>query len=305
MPYTSNRRQFIQLATVLMASSFYPISTRANNVIVRPIPSSGELLPVIGMGSSQTFDVKLTEQLREQLTETLEIFFNMGGSLIDSSPMYGSAESVVGELLSRLNGDNKFFAATKVWTKGKEQGIEQMRQSIKRMRVPKFDLIQIHNLSDWKTQLQTLKQWKRDGKVRYIGITTSHKQKHAEVAAVMRNEAIDFVQFSYNINNRLAEEKLLPLAQERSIATVINRPYQMAQLFEKSKGKPLPELATEIDCQSWAQFYLKFILAHPAVTCIIPATSKPKHMRDNMGAGLGAVPNEEQRQQMLKVFHSL
>ncbi len=305
MNYLSNRRRFLQDSATLALASLLPATSFASSAITRAIPSSGEMLPVIGMGSSRTFDVDLTPKLRKQLQEVLSIFFTSGGTLVDSSPMYGRAESVLGALHPSVKGSEKMFAATKVWTEGKDKGIAQMQQSMERMAVPAFDLIQVHNLVDWKTQLNTLKKWKTEGKVRYIGITTSHRQKHSEIAAVMRSEPIDFVQFSYNIENRLAEERLLPLAQERGIATLINRPYQMGTLFKKSKAKALPDLARELGCESWGQFYLKFILSHPAVTCLIPATAKPRHMRDNMAAGFGPVPNAKQREDMLVIYHSL
>lgn len=305
MIYRPSRRQFLQLSSALALSGLLPAPSSASNAITRPIPSSGERLPVIGMGSSRTFDVDLTPQLSAQLQEVLKLFFSSGGTLIDSSPMYGRAESVIGSLHPLAGGSKNMFAATKVWTKGEREGIAQMQQSVARMAVSTFDLIQVHNLVDWKTQLKTLLEWKKQGRVRYTGITTSHRQKHGELEAIMRNEPIDFVQFSYNIENRLAEERLLPLAQQRGIATLINRPYQMGKLFKKSKGKQLPDLAPELDCTSWGQFYLKFVIAHPAVTCLIPATAKAKHMRDNMGAGFGAVPSARQREQMLSIYHSL
>jgi len=303
--YRPNRRRFLQHSATLALASALPAQSLASNAIKRAIPSSGQMLPVIGMGSSRTFDVELTETLRKQLQQVLSIFFSSGGTVVDSSPMYGRAESVLGTLHHSVQGSGQMFAATKVWTEGKDEGIAQMQQSMQRMAVPVFDLIQVHNLVDWQTQLSTLQNWKAQNKVGYIGITTSHRQKHNEIEAVMRNEAIDFVQFSYNIENRLAEERLLPLAQERGIATLINRPYQMGKLFRKSNSKALPDLARELDCETWGQFYLKFVLAHPAVTCLIPATAKPKHMRDNMGAGFGAVPNAKQREEMLRIYHSL
>tara|TARA_B110000444_G_scaffold255581_1_gene290233 strand:+ start:1060 stop:1977 length:918 start_codon:yes stop_codon:yes gene_type:complete len=305
MNYLANRRRFIKHSTILALGSALSRHSLASNTLKRIIPSSGEMLPVIGMGSSRTFDVQLTATLRTQLKQVLSIFFSSGGALVDSSPMYGLAEMVLGTLHPSVQGSSQMFGATKVWTEGKNEGIAQMQQSMERMAVTAFDLIQVHNLVDWKTQLSTLQNWKGKNKVRYIGITTSHRQKHNEVEAVMRNEAIDFVQFSYNIENRQAEERLLPLAQERGIATLINRPYQMGKLFKKSKNKALPDLAQELNCESWGQFYLKFILAHPAVTCLIPATAKPSHMRDNMGAGFGAVPGTRQREEMLRIYHSL
>ncbi len=274
-------------------------------VITRSIPSSGELLPVIGMGSSRTFDVAPNSQMIAQLTEVVRLFFAGHGAMIDSSPMYGQAESALGAVLEKLGMPQALFAATKVWTYGTEAGIEQMQESSRRMRVPAFDLMQIHNLRDWKLHLPTLRRWKEEGKIRYLGITTSHQRYHPELEEIMRTEALDFVQFSYNIENRLAEERLLPIAADRGIATIINRPYQRGALFAKSRGRALPTLAQELGCESWVQFYLKWIIGHPAVTVLIPATSKPKHMRDNMGANVGQVPDFTQRAEMLKIFEGL
>jgi diketogulonate reductase-like aldo/keto reductase len=281
------------------------LSAGKNAPITRGIPSSGEQLPVMGMGSSRTFDVPSGSGELNQLIEVVRAFFAGRGSLIDSSPMYGNAESVLGQVLAALDDTGKLFAATKVWIDGKQAGIEQMRESSRRMQVPVFDLMQIHNLRDWQLHLATLKRWKSEGKIRYLGITTSHQRFHSELEAIMRKEALDFVQFSYNIENRTAEERLLPLAADRGIATLINRPYQRGSLFARSRGKPLPPLAAELGCQSWGQFYLKFIIGHPAATCLIPATAKPHHMVDNMGANFGPVPDEGQRQEMIRIFESL
>lgn len=284
-----------------------PIVETANSstLIQRPIPSSGELLPVIGMGTSRTFDTPADADTLANLTQVMNSFFAGGGSIIDSSPMYGEAESRVGDVLRQLPQPPKVFAATKVWTTGKTEGIEQMQTSAKRMGVEQFDLIAVHNLKDWKTQLKTLTQWKDQGKVRYIGITTSHGRNHSELLELMRTQALDFVQFSYNIEDRSAEKALLPLARERGIATMINRPYQRGSLFAKSRDQELPSLATDLDCDSWGQFYLKFILGHPAVTSIIPATSSLKHMVDNMKANFGRLPDEQQRLEMLRIFKNL
>jgi len=219
--------------------------------------------------------------------------------------MYGNAETRVGDVLRAMPDRPPLFAATKVWTTGEARGIAQMEESARRMDVKLFDLIAVHNLVDWETQLATLKRWKAAGKVRYIGITTSHGRNHEELMQVMRSEPLDFVQFSYNIEDREAEQALLPLAQDRGIATMINRPYQLGALFGKSHDHPLPALAAELDCSSWAQFYLKYIIGHPAVTCIIPATANPAHMADNMLANYGRVPDAAQREEMLRIYESL
>jgi diketogulonate reductase-like aldo/keto reductase len=273
--------------------------------ITRPIPSSGEALPVIGMGTSRTFDTGRDAASLEALGEVMQVFIDGGGTVVDSSPMYGNAESRVGDVLRSMPQRPQLFEATKVWTTGREAGIAQMEESARRMDVERFDLIAVHNLQDWRTHLKTLKGWKDEGRVRYIGITTSHGRSHDEFLNVMRTEPIDFVQFSYNIEDRVAERELLPVAQERGIATMINRPYQRGSLFGKTRDAELPAVAAELGCESWGQFFLKFILAHPAVTCIIPATSKPHHMRDNMGANFGPVPDAAQRDEMLRVFQDL
>ncbi len=301
-----NRRNFLHCsAGILMASRVAPALGATRKLITRAIPSSGESLPVMGMGSSRTFDVHMDEAVRENLTEVMRVFFAMQGTLVDSSPMYGAAESVLGEVISRLPAKDKLFAATKVWTYGKEDGIAQMQESGRRMGVRAFDLMQIHNLRDWQVQLATLRQWKEQGRIRYLGITTSHQRSHSELEQIMRTEQLDFVQFSYNIDNRLAEERLLPIAADRGIATLINRPFQRGALFRRSKGEPLPELARELECESWGQFFLKFIIGHPAVTCLIPATAKVHHMEDNMGANFGPVPDDAQRREMLKIYQAL
>jgi len=306
------RRQILQFGATILALPFGNLLAKGNSpdastlaLIQRKIPSSGELLPVIGMGTSRTFDTANDPESLAKLAAVINAFFAGNGMVIDSSPMYGEAESRVGDVLRNIKNHPRVFAATKVWTTGREQGIAAMQESARRMNVQHFDLIGVHNLVDWKTQLNTLKEWKNEGKVRYIGITTSHGRDHDEFLEVMRKEPIDFAQFSYNIGNRTAEKDILPLAQDRGIATMINRPYQRGSLFQASKGKALPALAKDIDCTSWGQFYLKFILGHPAVTCIIPATSKPHHMVDNMQANFGRAPDQAQRKEMLNIFNNL
>ena len=273
--------------------------------LTRPIPSSGELLPVLGMGTSRTFDTPADSDSLARLAAVMQAFFAGGGKVIDSSPMYGEAESRVGDILRASENRPELFAATKVWTEGREEGISQMSESARRMHVDAFDLIAVHNLVDWQVQLETLQRWKAEGKVRYIGITTSHGRNHEELLQIMSARPLDFVQFSYNIEDRSAEERLLPMAQDRGIATMINRPYQRGSLFGRSRRAPLPEVAKDIVASSWAQFYLKFIIGHPATTCVIPATSSLGHMQDNMKANFGPVPDQLQRAEMLRVFQSL
>jgi diketogulonate reductase-like aldo/keto reductase len=301
------RRKVLKLSAGLLAA--HSLGLRASEpqpaLIQRTIPASGELLPAMGMGTSRTFDTAGDPESLGKLAEIMRILFERGGKVIDSSPMYGEAESRVGDILRAADTPPDLFSATKVWTTGREQGIAQMDKSARRMNVERFDLIAVHNLVDWQTQLATLKEWKEAGKVRYIGITTSHGRDHEQFLEVMRSEPLDFVQFSYNIQDRVAEQQLLPLAAERGIATMINRPFQRGALFSKTRSRELPTLAADIDCESWAQFFLKFILAHPAVTCIIPATSKVHHMEDNMGAGFGRAPDAAQREDMLQIFQTL
>ena len=301
-----NRRTFIMTAAAAAGTLLVPErpAAQSRTAIQRDIPSSGERLPAIGMGTSETFDVGSAPEARAELTEVLKSFFDNGGTVIDTSPMYGRAEAVVGELLKAMQYRGPLFAATKVWIDGRNPGIEQMQTSMQLMGVEVMDLMQIHNLRDWKTHLPTLRQWKEQGRIRYIGITTSHGRSHSELEQIMRTQSLDFVQFSYSLDNRRAEERLLPLAADRGIATLINRPFERGDMFRKTKGKPLPGWSAEFDCRTWAQFFLKFILAHPAVTCVIPATAKLPHMQDNMGAGFGRVPDANLRGKMLEYYNS-
>lgn len=302
------RRSFLQTAGTLSAGiAVMPkvLFGETARAISRPIPSSGESIPVIGMGTSRTFDAGDDPVVRQNLREVLQTFFDNGGAVIDSSPMYGSAETVVGDLLKSISNKETLFAATKVWTYGKQNGIKQMHESMRRMGVNVMDLMQIHNLRDWKIHLPTLRQWKEEGKIRYIGITTSHGRSHAELEQILRSEPLDFVQFTYSIGNRTVEDRLIPLAADRGVATLINRPFQRGELFQRVKGKSLPDWSTEFDCRSWGQFFLKFIVSHPAVTCVIPATSKVHHMQDNMSAGFGRLPTKAMRRRMLNTFEAL
>ena len=301
------RRQFVKTLAAGVGLPFISPRLFAGEkvAIKKPIPSSGELLPVIGMGSSRTFDIYDDTEMLNKLLKVLQAFFDNGGSLIDSSPMYGSSEEVIGKLLKKANNKDSLFSATKVWIDGQKEGVVQMKNSMKLWGVNKFDLMQIHNLRDWEVHLETLRNWKAAGKIRYIGITTSHGRFHDELETILENETFDFVQFSYNIANRDVERRLLPIAKERGIATLINRPYQRGSLFSSVSGKALPEWAKEYDIASWGQFFLKFIVSHPAVTCVIPATSKPHHMIDNMGAGFGNLPDAKTRQRMIEFMKSL
>ena len=302
------RRLFLKstgAVSLLYALSPGCLAAAKSAVIKKTIPSTGERLSVIGLGTSRTFNVDSTNAALSPLLDVMQAFFDNGGQLIDSSPMYGSAEAVTGALLGQVDNKQGVFTATKVWTDGRREGIDQMERSMQRMGVDRIDLMQIHNLRDWKTHIDTLVEWKAQGKIRYIGITTSHGRYHDELEQILQQLALDFVQFSYNILDREAEQRLLPIASERGIATLINRPYQRGGLFRKVRGKSLPEWASEFDCASWGQFFLKFIAAHPDVTCVIPATSKLKHMVDNMGAGFGRLPDESMRRRMIETMESI
>jgi diketogulonate reductase-like aldo/keto reductase len=301
-----NRREFMGLAGALAAGWVLPNATFAGAGQIRKvIPKTGETLPVIGMGTSRTFDAMGDTELLARLQQVTQTFFDMGAGMIDSSPMYGAAQEMIGKLLPQIADNAGLFAATKVWIKGKDQGIEQMEKSRQQWGIKRFDLMQIHNLTDWETHLETLKQMKDDGKIRYIGITTSHGRDHNELTNILKKHDFDFVQLSYNIGNRDVESPLLSIAQDKGIAVIVNRPYQRGELFHHVRGKALPSLAQELGCTSWGQYFLKFVVSHPAVTCTIPATSKVKHMQDNMQAGRGILPTAKQRKQMVSYFESL
>jgi diketogulonate reductase-like aldo/keto reductase len=265
----------------------------------RRIPASGETIPVIGLGTSRTFDVGSDAAARDALLPALREFFSQGGTVIDSSPMYGSAEAVTGYLLSRLSPETRPFIATKVWTTGDAAGREQMQASAEHLGVEKIDLMQVHNLQDWRTHLATLREWKAAGRIRYIGITTSRAAQYKEFEAVMRTEALDFVQLNYSAGEREAEDILLPLARERGMAVLVNRPFMRGDLFKRVRGKPLPAFAADYQCASWGQLFLTFALSHPAVSCLIPATSSLRHMADNMAAGFGREPDAAFRRRLL------
>jgi len=256
---------------------------------------------VIGLGTWQTFDVGDAAEERTPLTEVLRRFLAAGARVIDSSPMYGRAEQVTGDLLAGLGGDaaGQPFLATKVWTSGKQAGIEQMERSLARLRRKRIDLMQVHNLLDWQTHLPVLREWKQAGRIRYLGVTHHAHGAFAELERVVRTESVDFVQLPYSMADRAAEARLLPAARDTGTAVLVMRPFEEGQLFARVKGKQLPAWAADIDCSSWAQLFLKFILGHPAVSCPIPATSKPDHLADNVQAGYGRLPDEAMRKRML------
>jgi len=295
------------LASISMPVYILPTNLFAGNRhhIKRVIPSSKESIPVIGMGSWLTFDIGDNQAALSSRIQVIQHFFNQGGGIIDSSPMYGSSEHTIGQCLKHINNDETLFAATKVWTWGKRAGIEQMKNSQSLWGIDSFKLMQIHNMLDWEDHLETLKEWKSNGHIHYIGITTSHGRRHDELEQVLNSEAFDFVQFTYNVIDREVEKRLLPLAQERGIAVIINRPFRGGDLFELFNNKPLPVWAGDFDCHNWAQFFLKFIVSHPAVTCTIPATSNVAHMDENMGAGVGQLPDNKMRQKMTRYLENI
>ena len=303
-----SRRAFLRssvAASLIWILAPGALSAARGSLIKKIIPSSGEPLSVIGLGTSGTFEVELGDAAQSPLVEVLHAFFDNGGQLVDSSPMYGSAEAVTGRLLQQLDNKPGLFTATKVWTDGRQAGIEQMERSRELLGVKRIDLMQIHNLRDWEVHLETLVEWKALGRIRYIGVTTSHGRFHDELEEILQRQPLDFVQFSYNILDRDTELRLLPIAQERGIATLINRPYRRGSLFRMVRGKSLPDWTAEFDCNSWGQFFLKFIASHPAVTCVIPATSSLDHLLDNMAAGYGRLPDQQTREKMIGYMESL
>jgi diketogulonate reductase-like aldo/keto reductase len=302
------RREAAKLIGGTAAAVVLPITTQAasesSTMLTRTIPSSGETLPVIGLGTWRAFDVDLTSDIRRQIEEVLSLFVKLGGRVIDSSPMYGRAEEVIGKLTAALSIREKLFLATKVWTHSKENGIKSIERSMALLRTNRIDLMQVHNLLDVHTHLATLRQWK-EGRIRYIGVTHYNSSAFPEVEKILGTEKLDFLQINYSLMEREAENRILPLAQERQIAVIVNRPFGAGDLFGKVRSKPLPPWAAELDCRSWAQFFLKWIIAHPAVTCVIPATDKPRHLEDNMLAGIGPLPDARMRRRMVELLSSL
>lgn len=272
-------------------------------ITLRKIPASGELLPALGLGSWITFDVSPgQQQSRQRSFEVIREFLLAGGRMIDSSPMYGYAQDLIGAALRQPDMPTGVFSATKVWIPGASLGESQMEQALELWGLEQFDLVHVHNLVDWQSHLPWLQRWQEQGRVRYLGVTTSHGRRHDDMAEIIRTQPFEFVQFTYNIADREAEQRLLPLAQEHGKAVVINRPFQGGDLFRKVAGRPLPDWAAELGCTTWAQFFLSFVISHPAVTCAIPATSNPDHLRENMAVLRAPLPNEQQRQQMLEWF---
>ena len=275
-------------------------------LLMRAIPSSGEEIPAVGLGSARTFNVGSSDEERAPLTEVLRLFHGLGGRFFDTAPSYGSSESVAGQLVQELGIQDDLFFATKISTGGgREAGLEQEEGSHRSWGRDTIDLNQVHNLRDVDIHLRTIRRAKEEGRTRYVGVTTSFLRQYQQMEQVLQTEELDFVQINYSIGEREAAERLLPLAQDRGIAVVVNEPYNVGRVFGAVSGRELPEWAVEFDCRSWGQFFLKYILSHPAVTVIIPATSDPVHLVDNMGAGVGRLPDERTRTRMEELFDSL
>jgi aryl-alcohol dehydrogenase-like predicted oxidoreductase len=303
---TSRRNALKLLAGIPLATRMG--ASRAAGLLKRPIPASGELLPAVGLGTWQVFDVAGEAEELGQARAALSRFVELGGAVVDSSPMYGASESVLGDLAAGLGVHKRLFLATKVWTSGREAGIRQMEQSIARMRVAlkgPLDLMQVHNLVDAAKHLATLRDWKTAGRVRYVGVTHYHEGAYPELERAMRAGGIDFVQLNYSLAERAADRRLLGLAADFRIAVIVNRPFAEGALFRRVAGRPIPAWAAEIGCASWAQFFLKWIVAHPAVTCAIPGTRSAKHVEDNLGAAIGALPDAATRKKMAAHIDSL
>ena len=302
----SRRRALLTAAGVAALTALKPAASAVpGGLAERAIPGSGERLPVIGVGTWQTFDVGTDRVARGALKEVLGLFASAGGRVIDSSPMYGSSEAVTGDLASEAGLAGKLFVATKVWTEGRDAGIRQMELSFKRLRVSRMDLMQVHNLVDVGVHTKTLEDWKARQRVRYIGITHYTASAYGEVERTLKAGRYDFLQVNYSLAERESEDRLLPLAADRKAAVIVNRPFAEGAMFRRVRGKPVPEWAAEFGATTWAQFFLKWIVSHPAVTCVIPGTGKPEHMLDNLAAGRGAMPDAAMRMRMARHFDSL
>ncbi len=299
MTHKLTRRDFLAIAAAAGLGTLLPARARGDErMLTRKIPGTGEALPVIGLGTWQTFDVGRAESQRAPRLEVLRAFLEAGGRVIDSSPMYGRAEQVTGDLLARLPGAPRPFLATKVWTRGKEAGERQIRESMRRLRADPLDLLQVHNLLDLETQLPTLRELKRLGRIRYLGITHYSLGAFDDLERLLRTEALDFVQLPYSAMTRTAEQRLLPTAADTGTAVLVMRPFEEGALFRAVKGRPLPDWAKELGATAWSQLFLKFILSHRAVTAVLPATSNPMHLAENVQAGFGPLPEGELRRRM-------
>lgn len=296
----SRRALLASMSAGAIAAAWSPVKGLAMPVPVatRPIPSSGEVLPRVGLGSWITFNVGDDPVALKSCTEVMRIFFAAGGRLIDSSPMYGSSQATIGHALRSLGDPENLFSAEKVWTSSGARGAAQIEQTRQYWGVPRFDLLQVHNLLAWEDHLELLFRMKEEGQLRYVGVTTSHGRRHGELARIMESRPLDFVQVTYNAIDRAVERHILPIARERGIAVIINRPYRGGRLIRRAKREALPPWAADAHAANWAEFLLKFIVSHPAVTCTIPATTQVAHVRENMGASLGPLPDETMRRRM-------
>lgn len=292
------RRHFMALSAASLLVSAGKLGAQTGGMLTKKIPASGEQLPVIGLGTLQAFDVSLTAEERVALGEVLKSLVEKGGTLVDTSPRYGKAEAVVGELAAERNLTDDLFLATKVFSLGEQEGLEEMHASLRRLRTPQIDLMQVHSMRDWELHLPTIRKLREEGKVRYIGVTIHRDTGHEQMMMLMRQENLDFIQVNYNLTERNAANEVLPLAEELGVAVMVNVPFAKAELFKKTNGLALPEWAAEFDCDSWAQFFLKYVVSHPAVTCVIPRTGNPHHMVDNLMAGFGAMPDAAIRARM-------
>ena len=306
-PLSLSRRSLLCSLTATTAAMMWPLTGAAKPgpVLTRSIPSTGEALPLVGLGTWITFNVGRDTEARDSCAEVMRAFFAAGGRLIDSSPMYGSSQEVVGDGLQKLSPPSNLFSADKVWTSSGSAGPSQIEESRRHWRVPRFDLLQVHNLLSWQAHLRTLLAMKAAGEVRYVGITTSEGRRHREFEGVMRQHPLDFIQVTYNILDREVEDRILPLAAERGIGVIVNRPFRQGALIDRLERYPLPAWTAEIDARSWAQFILKFILSHPAVTCAIPATTRVEHVRENMAAATGRLPDAAMRARMIAYVEDL
>src|SRR3989442_8700415 len=306
MKTDSARRNFLRTGACALGALLMSVeSPAASGPLARRVPKTGEAIPAVGLGTWQVFDVASDAKEKAQAQETLKVFVELGGRVIDSSPMYGSSESVTGELAAALGVKGKLFVATKVWTSGRQAGIRQMEDSMRKLRVERLDLIQVHNLVDASTHLATLREWKKAGRVRYFGVTHSLDGAHADLEKIVRPGDVDFVQANYSLAEPDADRRLLAAAANSRTAVIVNRPFAEGAMFRRVRDKPLPEWAKEIGCASWAQYFLKWILAHPAVTCAIPGTRTPRHVADNLAAAHGPLPDEATRRRMKSYFDSL
>lgn len=303
-----SRRATLKLlaaGSLLAAGGVNSARGESTPLLKRAIPRSGELLPAVGLGTYRTFDVGTSREERAPLTEVLELFVQAGGTVVDTSPMYGRSEGVVGDLAAELGITKSLFLATKVWTTGHDAGIRQMEESFHLLRTERIDLMQVHNLLGLSTHLRTLHEWKASRKIRYFGITHYHEDAYRELERLLRSEDFDFLQINYSVRERKAEQTILPLAAERGVAVIVNRPFAQGNLLARVRDKPLPPWAADFDCTSWSQFFLKYILANRAVTCVVPATANPEHLVENMAAGTAPLPDEATRRRMVQLVESL